>query len=363
MGEVKAVLAETVVPDREPHNARMFIDICENIHIHYREFRQVFSLDEYFEYADILERATQDVRGFLAQNPSYREGAYPTTIMIASGNARKRKFLENSPAPTKSAYFNNRFAIELQDESEVDEMHVHWRDYRLVLPREHFRVIAAAFAAASQKLGQIEATQGYDRKPNPDRDIRRARNAEAAAGENPRMMGVQQVPLSAIRHRYKDITQDFPADPSAIKAIKEDVERKGEFFPILVSTERDGSHLVIDGNHRLRAAVEMGLQQVPCVIAPIAFDQTDDFRRAESLLKRFDASTGFRFGVSAFNKEWLAFKLNRYYEDVFYRLVRRARAPLRGLFMRLRYNRHRAKKRKMREDAAASRNAEASRVP
>ena len=78
MGEIKKDLARIKLPDREHHNSRMFIDLCENIHIHYREFRTVFSLDEYFEYAKILEDSTKDVRAYLAQNPDYQEGTYGT---------------------------------------------------------------------------------------------------------------------------------------------------------------------------------------------------------------------------------------------------------------------------------------------
>ena len=50
MGSVKRLLAKIELPEREVHHSRMFIDLAENIHIHHREYRTVFSLDEYFEY-------------------------------------------------------------------------------------------------------------------------------------------------------------------------------------------------------------------------------------------------------------------------------------------------------------------------
>ena len=54
MGAVKQVLADRQLNDREGHNSRLFVDLCENIHIHFREYRLIFSLDEYFEFVHDL---------------------------------------------------------------------------------------------------------------------------------------------------------------------------------------------------------------------------------------------------------------------------------------------------------------------
>jgi len=171
MGRVLKVLSKITLPDREAHNSRLFVDLCENIHIHHREFRVVFSLDEYFEYADKIFASTQDVRNYLVQNPDYEEKKYGTTPMVAGGRRRQMKLLQNSPRPNQSKYFPNDFAIELQEESETDEIHVHWRDYRFALPREHFRIIAEQFALAAKNLSDWESHNSYVRKPHRDRRI------------------------------------------------------------------------------------------------------------------------------------------------------------------------------------------------
>jgi len=48
MGSVKKYLHKGMLPERERHHSRLFVDLAENIHIHHREFRTVFSLNEYF---------------------------------------------------------------------------------------------------------------------------------------------------------------------------------------------------------------------------------------------------------------------------------------------------------------------------
>ena len=135
MGSVKKMLAKVELPSRETHHSRMFIDLAENIHIHHREYRTVFSLDEYFEYVDILNKSTDDVRTFLSNNPHYREREYPTTIMVGGGRAQQLRFLSNSPKPNKSFYYDGEMAVELQDEFVTDEIHIHYRDFRIAMDR------------------------------------------------------------------------------------------------------------------------------------------------------------------------------------------------------------------------------------
>lgn len=73
MGAVKVMLSEKQLKPRERHDSRLFVDLCENIHIHFREYRFVFSLQEYFEFIDILDKSTADVKSYLHQNPRLRK--------------------------------------------------------------------------------------------------------------------------------------------------------------------------------------------------------------------------------------------------------------------------------------------------
>ena len=323
MGSVKHVLASTTLPDRELHNGRMFVDLCENIHIHYRELRIVFGLDEYFEFADILADSTLDVRNYLAQNPDYREGVYPTTLMIAGGPPRQRKLLQNSPEPHQSKYFPNDFAIELQDEHVIDEVHVHWRDYRFALNREHFRQIADQFEAARDELDRFEAEHAYERESHPDRLLPDVDSAsQPGPGEPARpFAGVRRIPLEEIDSPHFQDLAAFDPDERLIRAISEDMQDPEDVFPILLSTEEDGSHLIVDGHHRVAAVRRAGGAALPAVVLDLPFSATARLREAELALKAFDRETGHRFGASAFAKELLAFRLGRHYRNAFYQRV------------------------------------------
>ena len=322
MGSVKKMLFTTKLPNRERHHSRLFIDLAENIHIHHREFRTVFSLDEYFEYADIVNKSTKDVRNFLAQNPDYKEGVYPTTIMIAGGKERQLKFLKNSPKPNETEYFSNDFAIELQDEFVTDEIHIHYRDFRIALNREHFKTIAKGFADSLNELEDFEKNNVYEREVHNDRIIADFNNSTDKDTDT-KIMGVKKVELVEIKSEwYKNIFEEWNPDKQAIQILQDEYKSNCTFFPIVLSTEKDGTHKIIDGHHRVYAAFSLNLAEIDAVITNLTFEETEKIRKAESLLKEFDNETNYNYSISSFMKEYWANKLNRYYVNSFIGLMR-----------------------------------------
>ena len=55
--------------------------------------------------------------------------------------------------------------------------------------------------------------------------------------------------------------------PAHLKALSASIERMGFITP-LVAVERDGKYVIIDGQHRFRAGVELGVKEFPVVIVP-----------------------------------------------------------------------------------------------
>ena len=317
MGSVKKYLFKEELPEREIHHSRLFIDLAENIHIHHREYRTVFSLDEYFEYADIVAKSTNDVRNFLEQNPNYEEQKYPTTIMIAGGKERQMKFLKNSPKPNHSAYFANDFAIELQDEFVTDEVHIHYRDFRIAMDRERFRKVAEGFRISLEELDKFEATETYEREIHPDRMINNFNNLDKEDIDT-KQMGVKSVDLSEISSNwYKDIQNEWTPDKEAIKALELEYKKDKKMIPILLSTEKDGKHLIVDGHHRFYVAQKLNLNTIDAVILDLTFDETSKIREAEVLLKQFDQETNYEYNISSFMKSYLGYRLNHFYSNAF----------------------------------------------
>src|SRR5882762_10611230 len=55
--------------------------------------------------------------------------------------------------------------------------------------------------------------------------------------------------------------------PAHLKALGASIERMGFVTP-LVAVERDGKYVIIDGQHRFRAGVDLGGEEFPVVVVP-----------------------------------------------------------------------------------------------
>ena len=146
MGTVDKILSEVELPDRDEHNCRVFIDLAENVHIHYREHRLVFNVDEYMEVAKTFIEGAVKLKQRVEQGYKVNKN-YQTEII---GGSQKEPM--NVEDPHKS-YFNNRMVIEKQAKGVMDDIHIHYRDYRLVMKNyETFNKFCECVAKAKESL-------------------------------------------------------------------------------------------------------------------------------------------------------------------------------------------------------------------
>ena len=345
MGAVRELLASTTLPDRERHNSRIFCDLCENIHIHYREYRLVFSLDEFFEFVDVVEKSQRDARNYLSQNSSYREFDYPTTVMVAGGPERQRKFIENSPRPDQSAYDNNVCRVELNEETVIDEIHIHYRDFRIAMNRACFREFATVIQQAVTRLDEFESNNSYVRESHPDRAIECdwSQPRRISESDTP-TLGVQEMDIEQIKSVYlgerPEGVPEWRPRRETIQILKDVIERGERVAPILLTKrDSDGKCFIIDGHHRYRAFVELGRKKVSAVVTPFDWEGSEPLRLVERTLKAMDEDTLYEYGLSDFWKDYIAYKANRHYRNHFETLRSRRgrfRTWLRAKFRRVR---------------------------
>lgn len=335
MGSVRKLLSSVELPEREKHHSRMFIDLAENIHIHHREYRTVFSLDEYFEYVDVIARSTEDVRSFLATNQNYKEQEFPTTIMVGGGRAQQLKYLSNSPAPNRSAYFDNEMAVELQDEFVTDEIHIHYRDFRISMDRIRFKLFADCVQNAATELDNFLEHNEYERTFHADRIVDDFNRNTQKSEDSPTFVnqGIKEISLENIRSNwYLDIVREFTPPDQFIKPLVEQLKTGGKMAPILVCNgDAPGSYVLVDGHHRLKAHYLAQKPTIDAVILDLEYDATEKLRSAEALLKEFDAATGYKYKTSSYLKSYLGYCLNRYYSSMYNRKLFRNTLLFRGL--------------------------------
>jgi ParB family chromosome partitioning protein len=71
---------------------------------------------------------------------------------------------------------------------------------------------------------------------------------------------VRKSDLEVIGHQRKP-------RPAHLKALTTSIERVG-FLTALVAVERDGKYVIIDGQHRFQAGVELGMKEFPVIVVP-----------------------------------------------------------------------------------------------
>lgn len=148
MGRVQKILAQVELPERDKHNCRVFIDLAESVHIHYREHRLVFDTDEFFAVTKAFTEAAEKLEDRIISG--YKIGTNYSTEIIGG----KQTEPMNIKTPHKSL-FNNRMVIEKNYPDVIDGIHIHYRDYRLVMDNlETFRRFCECVKEAQISLDQ-----------------------------------------------------------------------------------------------------------------------------------------------------------------------------------------------------------------
>ena len=320
MGSIKKILVDTDLPEREKHHSRMFIDLAENIHIHYREYRFIFSLPEFFEFSEILNKSTIDVRNYLEQNKDYQEGTYPTTIIIAGGKERQLKFLENSPQANTSKYLNNKMTIELQEEYVTDEIHIHYRDFRIGLDRNRFKIIAKNFKIALDNLEIFESKNDYIKKHHNDRIIKNFNSETKEINYFPYVKNIKIDQIQSIK--FPNFPENWQGDYSFVNILIKSYKNSQCLpAPILLTKKTNNAYYIIDGHHRFLLYKKLNLEYVKSIVTDLSFEEAEIIREVDRKLRVFDNDTDGRFGLSDFYKSFLAYKLNNYYPSHYKKIM------------------------------------------
>jgi Ser/Thr protein kinase RdoA (MazF antagonist) len=123
--------SEGLTPNR--FNA-FFMDMGENIHLHYRDIRIEFSVDEFLEFAELCEVYFPQVRKEIQDG--YRDGVNPNTNQADT----VKTFYTKKPLKTPLTYNPTRISLE----ENSDGFHVHLRNYKFLVDKESFLNLARA---------------------------------------------------------------------------------------------------------------------------------------------------------------------------------------------------------------------------
>ncbi len=230
MGNIIKHLAEAILPKRTITATQIWSDLCENIHLHFRNIRLDMSEEEWANFVCAI-RSLQLALDHSAAKYRYEEGDPNFLVHLAY----------NQPLKANSKYYPNRATLELETDETV---HFHYRDLRLHWTLKEFEQIAQMFIKAKEKVDSI--------KPSPFKDIDKPVRAKVP---------IEWVQPYDAGHRCLAIDDEHRA---GIEECKKLILAGKKIRPIHVNT--DGVRL--DGFKRYMAFKELGYKEIECLVDP-----------------------------------------------------------------------------------------------
>jgi len=132
-------------------------------------------------------------------------------------------------------------------------------------------------------------------------------------------LGVEAIPLNSIGSNwYDDLLKEFKPNRKFIEYLVSSIREGNPIAPVILCRDKDPEkYLIVDGHHRVYAALKAESTNISSIVLDMGFNQTDKLREAEVLLKEFDQETGFKYGLSSFFKKHIAYSLNQYFSGYY----------------------------------------------
>lgn len=230
MGNIKKVLAISELEPRSITSTSIWGDLCENIHLHYRNTRLEFSEREWASFRAAINGIGHGIEKVSIEQ-DYREGDPQFLISISF----------NEPILHDSKYFSDRFVIELERD---DTVHIHYRDIRFHVTLAEFKQIANSFVSSLQVLDSVKPFK-YE---NSEKRLRAT-------------VDINDIQPYDAGHRPGNIDADHRAGIEYAKSL---ILSGKKLRPILV----DATGQRLDGFKRYMAYYELGYKEIDCIIDP-----------------------------------------------------------------------------------------------
>ena len=230
MGDIRKMLAAVKLDPRTITSRQVWADLCESVHLHFRNIRFDFGELEWAHFRAAINMLGKTVEQVAVQK-DYKEGD-PNFLVQVLFDA----LINNS-----SKYYADRFLIEYEEDETV---HVHYRDMRLHLTSPEFVTIATAFK---------DALKGYEDM----RPFKYAGTTDVVRTWIP----IKDIQPYDAGHRCLSMDDEHREGIQYAKGLIEEGET---IRPILLDT--NGRRL--DGFKRYMAALELGHDEIECIIDP-----------------------------------------------------------------------------------------------
>lgn len=234
VGNTRKVLAKDMLEPRYLTANMLWVDLCENVHIHYRNLRIDMSCEEFANFMCAMKNLYKAAEYQMEQD-KFEEGD-PNYL-------RQIKYI--NPLNTSSDYYPNRLVIEAQRD---DTYHIHYRDLRLHLTEDEFDDMANSFQRAKE-----------------EKDKFRPFHLKYGRFKEKKRMMVDIDDIQPYDAGHLPLTECAMYDHRpGIEACKKLISEGKKVLPILIRP--DGQRL--DGFKRYMAFKELGHKEIEVIVDP-----------------------------------------------------------------------------------------------
>lgn len=117
-----------------PRHRNMFLDMEENIHVHFRDLRLEFSRDEFEEFIAIFKKQSTELLSVIQEN-NFQDG------VLSNTNQEDVRIWTDSRLKHEVRYNSRRLSFE----DCGDGFHLHYRNYKILIDPDDFRIMVEAF--------------------------------------------------------------------------------------------------------------------------------------------------------------------------------------------------------------------------
>ncbi|MDD2761703.1 MAG: phosphotransferase [Methylomonas sp.] len=135
MGVIKKTLFRGQLLGK-PRHTHFFLDMEENIHIHYRDLRIELSRNEFEDFVEIFSKQSAELNEII-QEKNYQDG------QLANANQEDIRIWTESRLKHPLKYHPRRFSLEECN----DGYHFHYRNLKILIDKNEFREIVDTFKA------------------------------------------------------------------------------------------------------------------------------------------------------------------------------------------------------------------------
>lgn len=241
MGSIKKVLSLKTLEPRSITAKMLWLDLCENIHYHHRNYRLEMSVGEFAEFVSAVKNLYKAAEHTM-ERVQFKEGDpnFLTQLQFAT------------EVNNASDYFPNRLSLEWNRD---DTYHLHYRDFRLHLTKDEFDDLADAFIEGKRIRDEFVP---FEKKYGPFKEAKTMK------------VDIEDVQPYDAGHKPGGFCLDAAVDDptreheEGIKACMELIKQGKKIVPILVAP--NGQRL--DGYKRYMAFKRLGHKEIEVFVDP-----------------------------------------------------------------------------------------------